>query len=146
MLPPVTRWLGYAGLLPQAAAVVVLLSGDLDWRFVALSSAFAYAALILSFLGGLWWGLAAASADRAPTWLWVASVVPSLFALVTAIPWMVGAAWPGPSLVALGLALVAALLVDRRIVALGLAPRGWMALRMPLSLGLGGLSILAAAL
>ena len=146
MLPPVTRWLGYAGLLPQAAAVVVLLSGDLDWRFVALSSAFAYAALILSFLGGLWWGLAAASADRAPTWLWVASVVPSLFALITAVPWMIGAAWPGPSLVALGVALLAALLVDRRIVALGLAPQGWMALRVPLSLGLSALSIVAAAL
>ncbi len=145
-LPPLTRWLGYAGLLPQAAAVAVLLSGDLDWRFVALSSAFAYAALILSFLGGLWWGLAAAGADRAPVWMWVASVVPSLFALITAVPWMIGAAWPGPSLVALGVALLAALLVDRRIVALGLAPQGWMALRVPLSLGLSALSIVAAAL
>lgn len=145
-LPPITRALGFAGLLPQAAAVVALLSGAPDWRFIALAGAFAYAALILSFLGGLWWGLAAASADRAPTWLWVASVVPSLVALATAIPWMVGAAWPGPSLVALGLALFAALLVDRRIVALGLAPSGWMALRMPLSLGLGALSIVAAAL
>ncbi len=145
-LPPIARWLGFAGLVPQAAAVALLASGDLDWRFIALSGAFAYAALILSFLGGLWWGLAAANTGRAPAWLWVAAVVPSLFALTTAIPWTIGGTWPGPSLVALGVALVATLLVDRRLVALGLAPDGWMALRVPLSVGLGALSIVAAAL
>ena len=145
-LPPIARRLGYAGLLPQVAAVLALASGDLDWRFVALSSAFAYAALILSFLGGMWWGLASADVDHAPGWLWIAAVEPSLIALGTAIPWMIGAAWPGPSLIALGSALILSLLVDRRIVAYGLAPDGWMALRLPLSLGLGTLSIAATAL
>lgn len=145
-MPPIAFGLGFAGLLPQLAALLALVSGEPDWRFVALAAAFAYAALILSFLGGLWWGIAAANAGRAPTWLWIASVAPSLIAFASAVPWMIGASWPGPSLVVLGGVLVLTLTVDRRIVALGLAPPGWMKLRTPLSLGLGVLTIGVAAL
>ena len=144
-LPPVARALGYAGLLPQIAAVLVLATGGPSVRFTALALAFAYAALILSFLGGLWWGLAA-SADRAPAWLWFAAVVPSLIALASAWPWTVGLRWPGPSLIMLGIALIVALAVDRRLVRLGIAPTDWLALRAPLSLGLGVLTIAAALL
>ena len=39
-----------------------------------------------------------------------------------------------------------ALLVDRALVRAGIAPPGWMALRVPLSLGLGVLTLAAAAL
>ena len=144
-IPPIARLLGLSGLLPQLAAVALLLSGDPQRRFSALAIAYAYAAIILSFLGGLWWGLAA-RADSPPRWLWFASVAPSLIALVTAWPWMVGLRWPGPSLVVLGISLIAALLVDRALVRAGIAPPGWMALRIPLSLGLGVLTMLAAAL
>ena len=45
-----------------------------------------------------------------------------------------------------GVALIAALLVDRALVRLGLAPPGWMRLRVPLSLGLGALTIVAGLL
>jgi hypothetical protein len=48
--------------------------------------------------------------------------------------------------VVLGVSLVGALLVDRALVRSGIAPPGWMALRVPLSLGLGVLTMLAAAL
>ena len=144
-IPPIARLLGLSGLLPQLAAVALLLSGDPQSRYSALAIAYAYAALILSFLGGLWWGLAARS-DSPPRWLWFASVAPSLIALATAWPWMVGLRWPGPSLVVLGVSLIAALLVDRALVRAGIAPPGWMALRVPLSLGLGILTMLAAAL
>ena len=144
-IPPIARLLGLSGLLPQLGAVALLLSGDPQSRYSALAIAYAYAALILSFLGGLWWGLAA-RADSPPRWLWFASVAPSLIALVTAWPWMVGLRWPGPSLVVLGISLIAALLVDRALVRAGIAPPGWMALRIPLSLGLGVLTMLAAAL
>ena len=144
-IPPIARLLGLSGLLPQLAAVALLLSGDSQSRFSALAIAYAYAAIILSFLGGLWWGLAART-DSPPRWLWFASVAPSLIALVTAWPWMVGLRWPGPSLVVLGISLIAALLVDRALVRAGIAPPGWMALRIPLSLGLGVLTMLAAAL
>ena len=143
-IPPLARLLGLSGLLPQLGAVALLLSGDPQSRFSALAIAYAYAAIILSFLGGLWWGLAARS-ESPPRWLWFASVAPSLIALGTAWPWMVGLRWPGPSLVVLGISLIAALLVDRALVRAGIAPYGWMTLRVPLSLGLGVLTILAAA-
>ncbi|TCQ11257.1 MULTISPECIES: DUF3429 domain-containing protein [Sphingomonas] len=144
-IPPIARLLGLSGLLPQLGAVALLLSGDPQSRYSALAIAYAYAALILSFLGGLWWGLAART-DSPPRWLWFASVAPSLIALVTAWPWMVGLRWPGPSLVVLGISLIATLLVDRALVKAGIAPPGWMALRVPLSLGLGILTLLAAIL
>ncbi len=144
-IPPIARLLGLSGLLPQLAAVALLVSGDPQSRFSALAIAYAYAAIILSFLGGLWWGLAART-DSPPRWLWFASVAPSLITLATAWPWMVGLRWPGPSLVVLGISLIAALLVDRALVRAGIAPPGWMALRTPLSIGLGILTMLAAAL
>ena len=145
-IPPLARLLGYAGLLPQIAVVAVLAVGDPASRFSALALGYAYAALILSFLGGLWWGLAARAPEGAPRWLWFASVAPSLIALATAWPWAIGLAWPAPSLVVLGLALIGALVIDRRLVADGLAPPGWMALRLPLSLGLGALTLVTAFL
>jgi hypothetical protein len=141
--PTFPRWLGLAGLLPQLAAVAVVFGGDTSLHFSAIALGYAYAALILSFLGGLWWGIGAA-AGRPPEWLWVAAVVPSLVALASALPWAVGAPWPGPSLVVLGLALIGALGVDVLLARLGLVPRWWMSLRLPLSLGLGGLTLLLA--
>lgn len=145
-MPAIPRALGFAGLLPQAAPVALLAIGPPVWRFAALSIAYAYPALILSFLGGTWWGLAAGRADKAPGWTWAAAVAPSLVALLTAVPWAIGETWPGPSLVVRGLALMAALLVDRRLVRAGIAPAWWMSLRVPLSIGLGLLTLLAAAL
>ena len=47
------RLLGYAGLLPQAAAFVAVLK-DGPEKWTALAMAFGYAALIFSFLGGVW--------------------------------------------------------------------------------------------
>lgn len=144
--PPLARALGFAGLLPQVAVVLMLGSGSMWWHFAALSLGYAYAALIFSFLGGMWWGLAAGQSDRTPAWVWLAAVIPSLIALATAVPWAIGAPWPGPSLAILGVALLASLLVDRRLVAIGLAPSWWMALRVPLSIGLGALTLATALL
>lgn len=144
-MPPYARWLGFLGLFPQAAALLVVLMDEPRTLFSALALAFAYAALIFSFLGGLWWGLATAAKDP-PRWLWVAAVMPSLLALASCIPWATAGAWPGPSLIALGLMLIASLAVDRRLAALELAPGWWMKLRAPLSLGLGGMTIALGAL
>lgn len=141
-VPPPAKLLGLAGLLPQLAAALLVALGPLDWRFTALALAFAYAALILSFLGGLWWGLAAA-ARQVPDWIYWAAVAPSLFALATCIPWSIGTDWPGPSLIALGLAILVSLFVDMRLDRMGIAPRWWLGLRLPLSLGLGSLSMIA---
>ena len=146
-VPALPRWLGLAGLLPQLTCVAVLYAGPAEWREAALAIAFAYAALILSFLGGMWWGIAAAApaAQRRRTlgWLWIAAVLPSLVALACFLPWALDWAWPEPSLVMLGGALLVSLGVDAKLGAL--APRWWLALRVPLSTGLG-LATIAAAL
>lgn len=138
-------WLGLAGLLPQMLAMFALIGGNPEARFVALACAFAYAALILSFLGGMWWGLAAAY-GRAPPWIWIAAVLPSLIAFASAYPWMVGQPWPGPSLIWLGIALIGSLGVDWKLRTMGVAPDWWMMLRIPLSLGLGGMTLAIAFL
>ncbi|MDX5982752.1 DUF3429 domain-containing protein [Sphingomonas echinoides] len=135
------RWLGLAGLLPQIAVAAVVLSGDTAHRFNALALGYAYAAIILSFLGGIWWGIGASHANP-PEWLWVAAVTPSLIALASAVPWALGDPWPGPSLLVLGVALIAALAVDIALNRRKLTPPWWMGLRLPLSLGLGGLTLL----
>ena len=145
-LPRPAHWLGYAGLLPQLAVVLALLAGGPEWRFSALALGFAYAALILSFVGGLWWGLAAHDSARSPRWIWLAAVTPSLVALASTIPWAIGAAWPGPSLVLLGLSLASSPIIDVMLDRRGLCPPGWLALRTRLSLGLGALTLLSAVL
>jgi hypothetical protein len=143
--PPVwPLWLGLAGLLPQLLVVFALIGGNPEARFVALACGFAYAALILSFLGGMWWGLAAAHGRTSPAWVWIAAVIPSLIAFASAYPWMVGAPWPGPSLVMLGIVLTGSLGVDWKLRDLGLAPTWWLTLRIPLSLGLGGMTLATA--
>lgn len=139
------RWLGLTGLLPQFACLAVLWFGPAEWRFAALALAWGYAALIFSFLGGLWWGIAASfdnAGGPAPGWLWLASVAPSLIAFASYAPWVFAGAWPGPSLVVLGLGLIASLWVDRRIAAF--SPPWWLQLRVPLSLGLGIATLLIA--
>jgi hypothetical protein len=47
------------------------------------------------------------------------------------------------TLVGTGVALLLTLPVDRHLVATGDAPADWMRLRVPLSVGLGGLTIVA---
>lgn len=145
-LPGIASALGLAGLLPQVLVVAALLFSGPAVSFKALSIGYAYAALIVSFLGGAWWGLAAMGGSRTHRWVWFAAVAPSLFALATAWLWAAGGSWPGLSLVALGAVLALSLLVDLRLKAAGLTPSGWLALRMPLSLGLGFLTITAGLL
>lgn len=142
ILPRVALRLGFAGLIPQAIALF-LVATDAEQRWSALAVGYAYASFIFSFLGGVWWGQALSTKD-APRWIYSAAVAPSLIALATYLPWVVGAAWPGPSLIVLGLCLVASPLVDRAIGQNLTLPSGWMRLRLLLSIGLGGLTLLLA--
>ena len=141
-IPPLPRLLGLAGLMPMAGLLWLVLAGGDSTRYAALALGWLYAALIFSFIGGLWWGLTATAGTNAPTWLWLISVVPSLAALATLIPWLIGEPWPGPSLVWLGLAILVSPLVDRQIAARGLTPSWWLALRITLSGGLGPMAII----
>lgn len=128
--------LGYAGLLPQAIALALALSGG-EWGFVAIAGGFAYAALIFSFLGGVWWGQALGHGKEGAKPFFFA-VAPSLIALALFLPWTFGWEWPGPALLYLGLFIGLSPLVDRM---LGFADRAFMRLRIHLSVGLGILTI-----
>ena len=143
-LPPAAQWLGFAGLVPQIALAAIVIGGPPDLASGAVRLAQCYAALILSFVGGVWWGLAAQPAKRARPWLWLAAVAPSLIAFAVLGAWVLGRA-PVPGLTIIGVALVATLAIDARLAANGWCARGWLRLRAPLSLGLGGVSLLIAA-
>ena len=139
-LSPAARALGYAGLLPQIICAGLILMGH-EWRYSALAGGFAYAAAIFSFLGGVWWGQALASArDGRPatTGAYVLAVLPSLIAVALFLPWTLGWEWPGPALLYLGALILASPLVDR---ALGFAAPDFLRLRWHLSVGLGLLTI-----
>ncbi len=148
------KLLGFAGLLPQGAAVLLMLLargsyGDLGGllTLAGYGIAVAYGALILSFLGGIWWGYAMRR-EGGQGALAVLAVVPSLVAFAC----MIAAVWtlphepsPWPALV-LGSAIMLTLPVDRRLVRDGEAPANWMSLRVPLSVGLGSLTIAAGVI
>lgn len=135
-LSPAARALGYAGLLPQALCVALIVIGH-EWRYSALAGGYAYAAAIFSFLGGVWWGQAVAS-GRASTGAYLLAVLPSLMAVALFLPWTFGWDWPGPALLYLGALILASPLVDR---GLGFAQADFLRLRWHLSAGLGGLTI-----
>lgn len=145
-----TAWaLGLAGLAPQAAALGVTAWGGADWSAYGVDAAFGYAAVILSFLGGIWWGFGMRRATGRGPLLGV-SVLPSLLATFDHLAMFLAGkagvpieryyAW---GLGALGLAILATLPVDAWLERSGDAPSGWTRFRTVLSLGLGLLTIAA---
>lgn len=131
--PALPRSLGPAGLLPQMAALAVVAFAPVEWSFAGVTGAQFYAAAILSFLGGIWWGIAT-GAERAPGWLWIAAVLPSLWAAgwLFTLQW----GWNRAVLLGLGSGLLAALAVDRALLRLELMPRWLWHLRVRLSVWL----------
>jgi hypothetical protein len=135
--PPPMAWrLGYAGLIPFVfgAVLVWLVTGEAHPYVAAALSA--YGAVIVSFLGGIHWGLvmrsmpqaehspdtSSSAADSALVW----GVMPSLAA------WLGVLMPPYAGLFVLGLAIIGCYLVDRRrYAALGL--QAWMTLRFRLT-------------
>ena len=140
-VPALAYWLSVAGLLPQVLCVVLAIYGG-EWGWTALATGFGYAALIFSFIGGVWFGQATKYAT-VKWWVYPVSIMPSLIALGLFMPWVFGASWPGPSLLWLGLFIALTPLVDK---ALDYEGRDFLALRWRLSLGLGGMTIILALL
>lgn len=138
ILPRAARLLGLAGLIPTVAMLAGLLLLP-DWREPIAKAALAYGAVIASFVGGAWWGLAARAETVAPRLL-VLSVLPSLMA------WPALLVPPATGLLLLGVVFAALLPTDRRLVEGGIAPGWWMALRRPLSWGMAVLHLAGAAI
>ena len=137
-----TRLLGFAGLIPQLLALLLIVTG-IDPALGALM-AFLYAAMILSFIGGIWRGFSVTAVELQDNLASVA-VVPAIIAGILIVARLLGMP-VGWALVAMGAAILLTLIVDRRLVEDGRAPRDWMALRVPLSATLGALTIVAGAL
>lgn len=142
-VPMAAMLLGAAGLLPPLMALFVRLAAgpDPESQLPGMVGALAliYSALILSFLGGIWWGVAIArlpAGEQAP--LLGLAVAPSILALV-----LVGLSlrWPMTASTLLGLIILATPLVDRALRKRQLVPPWWLRLRVPLSLALGTLTI-----
>ncbi len=119
------RRLGYAGLVPfvLGALLVWLVRADVHaYAALALS---AYAAVVLSFLGGIHWGLAMRQANP-PAHVLRWGVVPSLVA------WPAAVMPPDAGLVLQGLMLLVCYGVDRRLYP-QLGAAAWLTLRFRLS-------------
>lgn len=125
VLPLIARRLGVAGLVPfLAGALLVWLVHEEAHPYATLALA-SYAAVVMSFLGGIHWGLAFRHAE--PPALWFAwGTVPSLVA------WLAVMMPPSAGLVIDGVMLLACYAVDRRLYpAQGVAH--WLTLRFRLS-------------
>ena len=137
-VPPAARLLGLSGLLPSVALLVVMIAFPV-WRDLAAKAALGYGAVIASFVGGAWWGLAAGRAEPAQqARLLVLSVVPALLA------WPALLMPPAAGMLLLGWVFAALLPTDRRLQAAGVAPPWWVVLRRPLSGGMAVIHVAAA--
>jgi hypothetical protein len=130
-VPPSAVWLGALGALPFVA-----LSGSLPWlneplQSLATQALLGYGAVILSFLGGIHWGLAIATPIPADVLSLrarlILSVLPSLIAWPALLLGKVAGLW----LLAVGIA--AMLGVDLEMTRRGFAPAWYPRLRLPLS-------------
>ena len=133
----ITR-LGYAGLIPFVllAALLWLVNTDL-LAFVAIALG-GYAAAIVSFLGGVHWGIGFMRGSAAPRLHFVWGVVPSLMA------WLALMMPTYAALPLLGLLVVACYAVDRQTYpAAGLA--SWLPMRLRLTVVAALSCVLGAA-
>lgn len=133
-LPPLAtpsllaRRLSHAGLLPFVIgmALIWLLGGnDVDAHNFVTFALSAYAALIISFLGGIHWGFALRQSDP-PASLLVWGVTPALVA------WVGVLMPPYAGLVVQGTMLIVCYLVDRRVYP-SVGAAAWLTLRFRLS-------------
>lgn len=142
-LPRPLVLLGLSGWVPQAACLgLVMLSEPLGWT--AMAAGCFYAAVILSFLGGMWWMAGLLDGERR-AWIYLLAVTPSLASWGALLPWVAGWPWPGPSLVVLGLLLLASPMADAVIARHIAFPHGWLRLRAIMAAGLGSLTLALAA-
>ncbi len=137
-IPRPALWLGLAGLIPfvALAALSWLPGSHTDWVVPLLTG---YGVVILSFMGGCRWGLAAAGFGQGQgTRLFALSVTPALYA------WIVALLPDAQAQALLAVGLLALLAADLHLTKTGGAPDWWPSLRWPLSLGAAG-SLFAGA-
>lgn len=124
-LNPVALRLGYAGLIPFILGAILVWLVRADAHPYVTDGLSRYAAVVISFLGAIHWGLGFRQTIPSPApFVW--GVVPALVAWVACImP-------PYAGLVVHGVLLIVCYLVDRRTYP-GLGAGPWLTLRFRLS-------------
>ena len=141
-LPSSATWLGLAGVLPQLVACVAGVTNPQWSGFIGIAS-FAYASLIFSFLGGLWWGVGLTT-PKTKGWIFTAAVCPSLVAWGGALAIYAEPKWWPTAMGVVAIGLIISPLVDVQIAKSAPLPEGWIKLRWTLSVGLGFLTLAIA--
>lgn len=131
-VPPAAKWLGALGALPFVALAAATMFPDSPYRESAWFALSAYGAVILSFLGGVHWGLTIAGFGPETTVCRTSrrlaySVIPSL------VGWGALLLPPSVGLPVLAAAFAGAALFDSRTGRIGEAPAWYPKLRGPLS-------------
>jgi hypothetical protein len=129
--------LGFAGLIPFTGLAAASWGLAVSWHALSVQAIELYAAVILSFLGGVHWGVAIAStgAGAHKRLLW--GVTPALIAwVIVLIP------WPIVSLTLLILLLLLSWKVDRAALVAVDSAHAYLGLRTPLT-AVASLSLLA---
>ena len=131
------RLMGFGGLVPFVGCAVLMYSGNPGVSIVALFANAVYAAVILSFVGAIHWGLAMRE-DRSPAW-YVWSIMPALisWAAIILLDTRI-------SLLALAIGFTLSWSVDRQAHLRGLIPGWYMKMRHMLTAG-ATISLLATA-
>lgn len=131
-VPSAAAWLGGLGIIPFAGLSLATPFAADGLQVKLLFALMAYGAIILSFLGGIHWGLAIGAAPQTDNTLLrriALSIVPSLVA------WAALLAPSSIGFLVLAAVFVAMLLVDIRASRLHEAPAWYPKLRWPLSCG-----------
>lgn len=127
-MPSTPLWLGLGGLIPFYAALALVYTAPAEIAAVALAGLIGYGAVILSFLGGVWWGAGLRSSAVGDRHM-VLSVLPSLVA------WPALYLSPQPALLVLLAGHVASGVVDRNAALSGSLPAWYGRLRVMLAIG-----------
>ena len=139
-IPTPALILGLAGVIPFLAGGIGALVLDPEWSAFATQATLLYGAVILSFLGGIRWGLAMSPAMRSEQTLhFTIAVLPSLLAwCALLVPQSIGI-WMTIA------GLIGMLLTDLQLTRSGQAPRWFQKLRIMLTTG-ACIGLLMAAL
>jgi hypothetical protein len=125
--PVLAQWLGFAGLLPFVAGVLELWLIPAPWLEFVERALLAYAAVILSFMGAVHWGLSMCSHRDIANLQLGLSVIPAL------LGWVALLLPPPYAYPLLMLAFIGLYLADLQAVKAQLAPLWYPSLRLPLT-------------
>ena len=118
--------LGFGGLVPFVVLAALTLIGPEGWKDWVSSGLIAYGAVILSFLGGITWGLAV-TRQRTRDPLYLASMAPFFAAWIALLMPRL------PGLILLMVAFLGSLVNDFMLKKAGLSPGWFFSLRVTLT-------------